>query len=424
MQKLEDSSKSLLSLFDFSEEDSHHYFELIGASYWDTENNITKKYKSKINLLSEDSLEEKSKLEIIYKTLTNSKQRSLYTTYLLYQYTINQPNSLYLLTENYYSIIFPYYIFLLKTPSSYSSNTEELFYLLIDNINFSVNLYDKTILKQSFDISVINYLKINSNNDSLEIQSINDKTPFIIFPYISRQVELIYVLIMFMVIVKRRNDSFKKGLKKVNEINQNLEKQEIKTIFDENIEKILYSKININNFKILINDSYVPKGIKVATYISKDKGNKSNKDRYLIVGNTYLFFFKTDQLKELTGIIPIAPGYLSCEFDDIEKGIKIKFEIKEYNFYLGEEGIYEEIKNNLIQIFEGEYPDFSADDLYKISMDIIDDKTMGGMLENLPIYTRCQKDIEKLEGKLDLLKTARDLIIDENHFSKLIDQFP
>ena len=71
-----------------------HYFEELESSFWDSENIITKKYKSKKEKIKNEKLLEDDDLESIekaYKILLNSKSRQQYSKYLMYQYTLSQP---------------------------------------------------------------------------------------------------------------------------------------------------------------------------------------------------------------------------------------------------------------------------------------------------------------------------------------------
>ena len=74
----------------------------------------------------------------------------------MYQYTLSQPINMNLLIEKYFSIIFPFYLFPLK------NEKEENRYLVLDNMNFSVNYYEKNSLKNSFEVDTIEDMKLNN----------------------------------------------------------------------------------------------------------------------------------------------------------------------------------------------------------------------------------------------------------------------
>ena len=111
----EKKRESLLDLFKFKDID-HHYFEELESSFWDSENIMTKKYKAKKEKVKEDKSFEFDieSIENAYKILLNSKTRQKYCKFLMYQYTLSQPINMNLLIEKYYSIIYPYYLFLLN----------------------------------------------------------------------------------------------------------------------------------------------------------------------------------------------------------------------------------------------------------------------------------------------------------------------
>ena len=129
-------SKSFLEQFDFKIFDSH-YFEELESSFWDSENIMTKKYKAKRESIMKKELVDGDieSLEKAYKILLTTKTRQQYCKFLMYQYTLSQPLNMDLLIEKYYSIIFPFYLFPLK------SEKEENKYIILDNMKFSVNYY-------------------------------------------------------------------------------------------------------------------------------------------------------------------------------------------------------------------------------------------------------------------------------------------
>ena len=221
--------KPLLEEFKFKEMDKH-YFEEIESTFWDSENIMTKKYKAKKEkLMQENAPEDDIKsLQNAYKILLNSKSRQRYSKYLLYQYSLIQPLNMNLLIEKYYSIIFPFYLFILK------SDKEDNKYIILDNINFSINFYEKNGLKNSFEVDSIEDIKLNSEENHITIKVINAKNEIMIIPQIEEHLFLMYALIIFMSIIKKKKDNWKKDQSKVNEINQNLVKETITTIYDNN----------------------------------------------------------------------------------------------------------------------------------------------------------------------------------------------
>ena len=394
----EKKRESLLDLFKFKDID-HHYFEELESSFWDSENIMTKKYKAKKEKVKEDkSLEfDIESIENAYKILLNSKTRQKYCKFLMYQYTLSQPINMNLLIEKYYSIIYPYYLFLLK------SEKEDNKYIILDNINFSVNIYEKNGLKNSFEVDTIEDLKLKSNENCLKIKIIKNKNEIVLTPQIEEHLYLMYALIIFMSIIKKKKDNWKKDQSKVNEINQNLVKETIKTIFDNN--KNMNQKINDLKLLILSNDSFIPKGIKYKTYV-EDK-NSSIQNKYLIIGNSYIYFFKDEEMKDILNIIPLIPGTTMFEFNEKEKNIKITLGSKEYNLFFNEAESYNNILKVVMNISQVDDELLDEEELDKVSEFLYEDKIMGGDLKNTPLFCKSDKDLALLEIKIDNLKRAK-----------------
>lgn len=394
----EKKRESLLDLFKFKDID-HHYFEELESSFWDSENIMTKKYKAKKEKVKEDkSLEfDIESIENAYKILLNSKTRQKYCKFLMYQYTLSQPINMNLLIEKYYSIIYPYYLFLLK------SEKEDNKYIVLDNINFSVNIYEKNGLKNSFEVDTIEDLKLKSNENCLKIKIIKNKNEIVLTPQIEEHLYLMYALIIFMSIIKKKKDNWKKDQSKVNEINQNLVKETIKTIFDNN--KNMNQKINDFKLLILSNDSFIPKGIKYKTYV-EDK-NSSIQNKYLIIGNSYIYFFKDEEMKDILNIIPLIPGTTMFEFNEKEKNIKITLGSKEYNLFFNEAESYNNILKVVMNISQVDDELLDEEELDKVSEFLYEDKIMGGDLKNTPLFCKSDKDLALLEIKIDNLKRAK-----------------
>ena len=394
----EKKRESLLDLFKFKDID-HHYFEELESSFWDSENIMTKKYKAKKEKVKEDkSLEfDIESIENAYKILLNSKTRQKYCKFLMYQYTLSQPINMNLLIEKYYSIIYPYYLFLLK------SEKEDNKYIILDNINFSVNIYEKNGLKNSFEVDTIEDLKLKSIENCLKIKIIKNKNEIVLTPQIEEHLYLMYALIIFMSIIKKKKDNWKKDQSKVNEINQNLVKETIKTIFDNN--KNMNQKINDFKLLILSNDSFIPKGIKYKTYV-EDK-NSSIQNKYLIIGNSYIYFFKDEEMKDILNIIPLIPGTTMFEFNEKEKNIKITLGSKEYNLFFNEAESYNNILKVVMNISQVDDELLDEEELDKVSEFLYEDKIMGGDLKNTPLFCKSDKDLALLEIKIDNLKRAK-----------------
>jgi len=388
------NENNLLEVYNFTNK-NFHYMEAINATFWDTENIISKKYKKIKDSSESDNDEEKIKIiEESYNILLNNNSKSEYYRYLMIEYTLSQPSNIEQLVNEYYSIIFPYYLFLLNNESN-----EELFYCILDFINLTINIYDKNSKKNSLEINSIS--DINVKFGSIIIETVNFNQQVTLTPKIIQHLEILYLLLIYMALVKNKIDSYQKEIKKVNEINQNLVKKDIKTLQEKiSGNNSYFNEIDINKFKLITNDSCVPKGILISLYISFEH-NKKTPDRFLLLGRRYIYLFKNESLKELNAIIPLSVGFTIIEFIDDFQKIELRAGMIYYNLYVYERNNYEEFKEKLIDIIEGNKENiFEKDDLFKCSKAIYDDKILGGVLENTPIFDKNQKDVEMLNKKL------------------------
>ena len=404
--------ESLLETFKFNEMD-FHYFEELESSYWDSENIMEKNYKIKKKKINEEKLidDDINSLENAHKILLNSKSRQKYCKFLMYQYTLIQPLNMNLLIEKYYSIIFPYYLFL--------SDKEDNKYIVLDNINFSVNFYENNGLKNSFEVDTIENIKINNNEKNLKIKIIKNKNEIIFTPQIEDQLFLIYTLILFMNVIKKKKENWKKGLTKVNEINQNLVKETIETIFDNNNN--LYKKINDLKFLILSNDSFVPKGIKYCTFV-EEKKNSSTIKKYMIIGISYMYLFKDEEMNEILNVIPLIPGCVMFDFNEREKNIKITTSYNKYNFFFKEKEAFNNILKIIMNISEAEDELLDQDELDRVSEFLYKDKIMGGDLKNTPLLCKAEKDLATLDLKIGTLKKVQLELEEKGLIYNMINQ--
>ena len=409
------SSKNdnLLELYNFSSK-KWHFLEAANVTFWDSENIIVKNYKNLKESLSNENLNVLNDiLDESYKTLLNNNNKADYFRYLMMEYSLGQPNDIEQLINEYYSLIFPYYLFPLRNDSN-----DELFYCILDFINFFINIYDKNGIKNSIEINGIS--DINMNNETIVIEKVNVTQKIEIIPQIIDNLEMLYLLIIYMALVKNKRDTYQKGINKVNEINQNLPKNDIKTI-EQKItgNNHFFKSIDISKFNLIPNDSLVPKGIIISLPISFEH-NKQSPDRYLLLGRRYIYLFKNESLKDLNAIIPLKFGFTLFEFDDDNKKIDVKSGKKCYNFYVFDKKLYEEFKEKLIDIIEGNHDDiFDKKELIKCSKVIYEDKIFAGVLENSPIFDKIIKEVKSLNKQMDELNNIKneiekDCYMDEN----------
>jgi hypothetical protein len=283
---------------------------------------------------------------------------------------------------------------------------EENRYIVLDNMNFSVNYYEKNSLKNSFEVDTIEDMKLNNAENNLKIKIIKSKNEILLIPKIEEHLQLLYALIIFMGIIKKKKDNWKKDQSKVNEINQNLVKETINTIFDA---KTNLSEI-IKDFKLLAlsNDSFVPKGIKYYTYIQdKSKNNSSITNKFLVLGSSYIYLFKDQEMRDILNIIPLSPGMTMFEFIEKDKNMKIFIGQKDYNFFFDNIESFSKVQNIVISISEGEEDLFDDDDIIKVSESLYNDKIMGGKLTDTPLFCKSKKDLAILELKIENLKRSK-----------------
>ena len=272
-------------------------------------------------------------------------------------------------------------------------------------MNFSVNYYEKNALKNSFEVDTIEDMQLNVNDNFIKIKIIKTKNDIIFNPQIEEHLQLLYALIIFMGIIKKKKDNWKKDQTKVNEINQNLVKETIKTIFDNNDN--LNHKINEFKLLTLSNDSFVPKGIKFYSYIQDKSKNNSITNKFLVIGPSYIYLFKDQEMKDILNIIPLIPGVTMFEFNEKEKNIKILIGLKEYNLFVENSESFTKIQKVVVNISEGEEELFDDDDLIKVSESLYNDKIMGGELKDTPLFCKSGKDLSLLEIKIDHLSKAK-----------------
>ena len=153
-----------------------------------------------------------------------------------------------------------------------------------------MNYYEKNAVKNSFEVDTIEDMKLNLNENNLKIKIIKTKNDIIYIPLIEEHLQLLYALIIFMGIIKKKKDNWKKDQTKVNEINQNLIKETIKTFFDAN-ENLSHK---INEFKLLTlsNDSFVLKGIKYFCFIQDKSKNSSLTNKFLVLALVIYIYLK------------------------------------------------------------------------------------------------------------------------------------
>ena len=149
-------------------------------------------------------------------------------------------------------------------------------------------------------------------------------------------------------------------------------------------------------------------------------GYKNIPDKYILIGLSYIFIFKTELMNELIDIIPLSSGFTIFEFNEEENNIKIRAGIKDFNFFFEQKKNFLKSQEILCEIMEGNSGEILDDDILKCSKRLYDDKIMGGVFENTPIYEKSKKQIELLKKKLDDLNLIKDKLTNEYKIDKII----
>ena len=391
------NGNNLLELYNLSLK-KWHFLEVANVNFWDSNKIIVKNYKNlKETLSKENDYERNYILDESFQTLLNNNSKDEYFKYLMIEYTLGQPNDIEQLINEYYSLIFPYYLFPLKNEIN-----DDLVYCILDFINFFINIYDKNGIKNTIEIKGVS--DINMKDKKIEIETTNAEQKIEIIPQIIDNLEIMYLLIIYMALEKNKRVTEQKEINKNNEIQNDITKIEEK--IDENNQ--LLNNVDISKFYLIPNDCLVPKGIILSLPISFAR-NKKNPDKYLLLGRRYIYLYKNLSLNELNLIIPLKFGLTIFEFDDKNKKIDVKSGEKYYYFYVYEKKLYEEFKEKLIDIIEGNQEDiYTKKDLIKCSKLIYEDKIIGGVLDNSPILDKINKDIKKLNKQMDELNIIKD----------------
>jgi len=263
--------------------------------------------------------------------------------------------------------------------------------------------------KSSLEINSIS--DINVKLGSILIETVNANQKITLTPKIIHHLEILYLLLIYMALIKKKIESYQKEIKKVNEINQNLIKKDIETIQEKiSGNNSYFNELDITKFKLITNDSFVPKGILASLHISFEH-NKKAPDRFLLLGRRYIYLFKNESLKELNAIIPLSVGFTIIEFIDDFQKIELKAGFTYYNLFIYERNNYEEFKEKLVDIIEGNRDNiFEKDDIFKCSKAIYDDKVLGGVLENTPIFDKNKKEVEMMNKKLKEISKIKNEI--------------
>lgn len=354
---------SELSIFNFNY--TSKPFSTLEANFWDSLQQIGKNHQLICShFLKEQSGEEKKEnntkiLDITenLKTLVQSDLRFFYFQFLKFNFILSQPLTLGQLKKNFQNKIFPYYLFTLLTKK------KEFHYMIIDLIEKKISIFNKnqkleTIPKEK----ILTLMKENNNaiiitlNDN---QITNEKKKNIeIIPEFNIQSELIYLIISFMM--------------QMGETKKDPE---------------------IQNFSLLEDDTYIPKGFLLKNYIFKSHQKKilSKDRRFAVLGPSQIIIFKDKSMKEIRNITPLIHFGTQLKSDDKDHIITLKYFNRKHKMEFLDYNIYSEWKRTLKDIFNKKKEEkIDGITLYKIREKEVNSK----ILEEINI------DIINLEEKI------------------------
>lgn len=385
---------------------SKRVYKELESSFWDTENIINKKYKTKKETIPPKNTELLQLIEFAFDTIQNSQLKSQYLRRLFFQYISSQPNSLYQLSNKYHSIVYPYFMFYLNSP--------DFHYVIINYIDFTIELYsEKNEIIRSIEIESI--LRIQKDESGIILMVPEEKNNIIVIPpEIVQQVNLIYVLIMFMGQVNEKKKSLKSQKTIVQEVNQNLVYKEHDSITKEKV--VIEEKFDISKLKLLDNDIFIPKGIKLSSYVYLDKSKKNNEyDRFITLGVSFLIIFKDETMSLMLKIIPIFSSYVIFDYNPKTKNILIKTKKEDFSLFFPNDSVFKLFKETIDNIKEGKYKEeITLNDLESICFSSINNSTESNISEDTVInslaYQRTVEEIEELEAKLQAITLRKELL--------------
>ena len=385
---------------------SKRVYKELDSSFWDTENIINKKYKAKKETIPPKNTELLQLIEFAIDTIQNSELKFQYLHRLFFQYISSQPNSLYQLSSKYNSIVYPYFMFSLNSPDYH--------YVIINFIDFTIEIYsEKNEIIRSIEIESI--LKIQKDEDGIIIMVPEEKNNIIVLPpEVTQQVNLLYVLIMFMGQINERNKSLKSQKTIVQEVNQNLIYKKHDSITKEKV--VIEEKFDISKLKLLDNDMFVPKGIKLSSYVFLDKAKKNNEyDRFITLGISFLIIFKDETMSLMLKIIPIFSSYVIFDYNPKTMNIIVKTKKENISLFFPNEAAFNLFKETIEDIKEGKCKEeITLDDLENICFKSVNNSIESNITEETVVnslaYHRTVEEIEELEASLQAMTLRKELL--------------
>ena len=300
------------------------------------------------------------------KALIEKETRFSYLLYLKYNFYLAQPLTLYQLKNNFKNKIFPYYLFSIIT------RKKELFILTINFVEKRLKLINKDklidLIKKDQIISIT-----KSKNNSIIISK-KDKKEIEIIPEILQQFELIFSIINFF-----------------------------------------YKNNNSENFSLLEDDTYIPKGIILRTDILKEHQMKllAKDKRFAVLGPTQIIIFKDQSMREIRNVIPLLPFSVQLFFDDKEITIDFKYFSREQSITFYEIDEYMNWKKKLIDIFDKNI----VEKIDKYTLAKINSKKVGDKAFTIFDY-EINNITSEIDGINEKLEKAKKIIVNEENEEK------
>ena len=300
------------------------------------------------------------------KALIEKETRFSYLLYLKYNFYLAQPLTLYQLKNNFKNKIFPYYLFSIIT------RKKELYILTINFVEKRLKLINKDklidLIKKDQIISIT-----KSKNNSIIISK-KDKKEIEIIPEILQQFELIFSIINFF-----------------------------------------YKNNNSENFSLLEDDTYIPKGIILRTDILKEHQMKllAKDKRFAVLGPTQIIIFKDQSMREIRNVIPLLPFSVQLFFDDKEITIDFKYFSREQSITFYEIDEYMNWKKKLIDIFDKNI----VEKIDKYTLAKINSKKVGDKAFTIFDY-EINNITSEIDGINEKLEKAKKIIVNEENEEK------
>ena len=364
----------------FSEIYQYKHFSILQATFWDSNETITRNYESLLKILEENSSKSENvqtnygmtpeSLTTSYKILTDPNERENYLSFLKYYYFLSEPISLKQLKNRYYNKIFPFYLFTIKIKErpqicdlTIDFITKKLTITYKNKLHHLIKSEDIITINKKFGTEIILMVK-NDPKEKKSNEKNKQKSEFkeIEFePELSQQIDIIYTVISY-----------------------------------------LANYIKDNNFySILENDVYRPCGIILRSKILKAHRSKilGKHDRYAVLGPSMVIIYKNEEMTDIRNVLPIFPFLMRVIFAEKEKTITFKYPEREQSLSFYDSEHYTMWVTALKEIF-----------IQRIlsKMDIVELFEVNGIKEKEKIIKEIGIEIECAKEEINVIKNKLD----------------